>query len=102
MMPSGFKHGKFKFKIANVLEEKLKEKGYIAVGEVGILITKNPFRLSAADIIYTSKATCPEETSGMLEVAPGLVVEILSEDNSAKEINLDFLSNPLKSFTVKG
>jgi len=103
MTPSGFIHGKFEFRIANILEERLKGKGYIAVGEVGIVITKNPFRLRAADVVYISKATCPEEPSGMLEATPDLVVEILSEDNPAKEINdkvRDYLSIKIKDIVL--
>jgi Uma2 family endonuclease len=99
MTPSGFRHGKFEGVFYELLQKHFKDRGYVSVGEVGIVISKNPFRLRAADVVYISKATSPEEPSGMLEVAPDLVVEILSEDNSAKEINdkvRDYLSIKVK------
>ena len=56
---------------------------YVAVGEVGIVIRKKPFRLRAADVVYISKKTSPKKPVGMLEVPPDLVVEIISEDEMA-------------------
>ncbi len=99
MTPTQFYHGDFELSIGEFLKKNLKDKGYVAVGEIGIVITKKPFRLRAADVVYISKERSPEKPQGMLETAPDLVVEILSEDNSAKEINdkiRDYLSIKIK------
>ncbi len=97
--PTMFRHGKFEGIFYELLRKHLKDKGYIAVGEVGIVISRNPFRLRAADVVYISKETSPVEPVGMLETPPDLIIEILSEDNTAKEINdkvKDYLSIGVK------
>ena len=44
-----------------------KDKGYVAVGEVGIVINKQPLRIRAADVVYLSKEKCPDPPKGMLK-----------------------------------
>jgi Uma2 family endonuclease len=67
----------------------------IAVGEVGIVIKKSPFRLRAADVVYISKERAPQKPKGMLEIPPDLIIEIISESNTQWEITdkiKDYLS----------
>ena len=99
MTPAGFRHGKFECVLSEILRKHLGSKGYVAVGEVGIVITKKPFRLRAADVVYVSKETSHQEPVGMLEVPPDLVIEIISEDDTAMKINdkvRDYLSIGVK------
>lgn len=99
MTPTGFRHGKYEGLFFELLKKHLGKKGYIAVGEIGIVITKKPFRLRAADIVYISKNTIPEEPEGILEIAPDLIIEILSNDDAAWKINdkvKDYLSIGVK------
>ncbi|MEP9410450.1 MAG: Uma2 family endonuclease [Candidatus Brocadia sp.] len=99
VMPAGFRHGEFECMLSEVLRKHLGSKGYVAVGEVGIIITKKPFRLRAADVIYLSKETSPQKPVGMLETPPDLIIEIISEENTAREINdkvRDYLSIGVK------
>ncbi len=99
MTPSGFRHGKLEYVIAEILGKNLCSKGYVAVGEVGIVIKKNPFKLRAADVVYISKKTFIREPVGMLEVPPDLVVEIISEDEAA--VKIDEKVQDYMSFGVK-
>lgn len=95
MTPTKFYHGDLEGTLYEFIKRHLKDKGYVAVGEIGIVITKSPFRLRAADVVYISKEKSPEKPKGMLEIPPDLIIEILSEDNIAKEINdkvKDYLS----------
>ena len=95
MTPTGFEHGRFEFKIAAALENYLRDKGYVAVGEVGILISKIPLKLRAADVVYISKISSPEKPKGILEIAPDLIIEIISESNTLWELTdkvKDYLS----------
>jgi Uma2 family endonuclease len=95
MIPTGFEHGDFEGAFYELLKKHLKAKGHVAVGEVGIVINRTPFRLRAADAVYISKERSPERPKGMLEIPPDLIIEILSVDNTAKEINdkvKDYLS----------
>ncbi len=95
MTPTGFGHGYFESIIADLLRKHFGASGFVAVGEVGIVISKNPFRLRAADVVYISRTKYPERPIGMLELPPELIVEIVSDDNTAKHINdkvKDYLS----------
>lgn len=87
MTPTGFKHGKFEGVFSELLRKRLAKKGYVGVGEVGVVIKKKPFRLRAADVVYISKETSYEEPEGMLEIAPDLIIEILSKDDTVWEMN---------------
>ena len=95
MSPTGFIHGNIEGIFYKLLEKHLGKKGYAAVGEVGIVISKKPFRLRAADVVYISKDTSPQKPEGMLEIAPDLIIEILSPDDTVQKMNdkiTDYLS----------
>lgn len=95
MTPTGFEHGDFEASFVELLKRHLKGKGYVASGEVGILINKSPLRLRAADVVYISKEKTPEKPKGILEIPPDLIIEIISESNAAWEITekvKDYLS----------
>jgi Uma2 family endonuclease len=95
MTPTQFYHGEYELSIGGFLKKHLKNKGYVAVGEVGIVINRNPFRLRAADVVYISKEKSPERPKGMLEIPPDLIIEIISESNAQWEITnkvKDYLS----------
>jgi len=95
MTPTGFEHGSFEGKFYELLTRHLKDKGYVAVGEIGILINKTPLKIRAADVVYISKKRSPEMPKGILEIPPDLIIEIISETNTAWEITdkvKDYLS----------
>ena len=76
MAPAGFMYGDWEGEVYYRLKRLLEKKGWLAVGEVGIVISKEPLTLRAADIVFVSRERCPERPRGFLEVAPDLVVEI--------------------------
>jgi Uma2 family endonuclease len=86
MTPTGFEHGHLEMKLGELLRSALKDRGHVAVGEVGIVIGKTPFRLRAADVVYISREKSPKRPKGMLEIPPDLVIEIISESNTAWEM----------------
>ncbi len=99
MSPTGALHGGLEFEIASFLKESLKGKGHIMVGEVGIIISRKPLRVRAADVVYINKEALPKKPDGMLEVPPDLIVEIISKNNTTSEMNekvKDYLSIGVK------
>ncbi|MBP9889289.1 MAG: Uma2 family endonuclease [Leptospiraceae bacterium] len=95
MSPTGFLHGLIEGKLFDILEAHLSKKGYVATGEVGILISRTPLRVRGADIVYITKESYPKPPVGILEKPPELVVEILSPANTTQEMNAklkDYLS----------
>lgn len=86
--PTGFLHGKWEGEIYSKLKEVLNDKGFLAVGEVGILISKEPLRIRGADVVFVSKEKLDKEPEGILEIAPDLVIEIVSPANTMSEMEL--------------
>lgn len=86
MTPTSFEHGDMEIRLGEFLRRHVKDKGYVAVGEVGILISKKPLKIRGADIVYISKEKSPERPKGILEIPPDLIIEIISESNTAWEI----------------
>ena len=86
MAPTSFEHGDIEGKFYKLLTRHLESKGHIAVGEVGVLISKKPLKIRAADVVYISKEKSPESPRGILEIPPDLIIEIISETNTAWEI----------------
>ena len=60
--------------------------GWVLVGEVGIYTRRNPDRVRAADVAFISRQRLPRRPRrGYLEVAPELVIEIMSPTDSWEE-----------------
>ena len=85
LAPVGGEHGFLEAEVAFKIKE-LEKEGYVLVGEVGLVISKDPLTVRAADIVYISKKKLKSLPKGMLEVPPDLVVEIISPSNTFEEI----------------
>lgn len=86
MTPTSFEHGDIEGRLGEFLRRHIINKGYVAVGEVGVLISKKPLKIRAAEVVYISKGKSPERPKGILEIPPDLIIEIISESNTAWEI----------------
>ena len=90
MSPTGERHGFLASRLSSLLYQFSQETqaGWVMGGEVGIYIRREPDRIRAADIAFWSKRRRPDGPStGFSEVAPDLVVEILSPTDRWPEIN---------------
>ncbi len=90
MSPTGERHGFLASRLISFLYQfgRDTEAGWVMGGEVGIYIRRDPDRIRAADIAFWSKRRRPDGPStGFSEVAPNLVVEILSPTDRWPEIN---------------
>lgn len=90
MSPTALEHGRhegrfYKFLEAFVSQHRL---GAVAVGEVGVYVQRNPDTIRAADVIFISNARLAQRQSpgGFLDVAPELIVEIMSPDDRWSEV----------------
>ena len=86
MTPTGGMHSKLEYQISRLLGDHYGAEYHILVGEVGILIKKSPLRVRAADIACINKGKMEQVPLGILETAPALVVEIVSESNAHWEL----------------
>ncbi len=95
MTPTGFEHGDLEGRFYALLTRHFEGRGYVAVGEIGILINRSPLRIRAADVVYISKTKTSQKPKGILEIPPDLIIEIVSESNTQSEMTekvKDYLS----------
>lgn len=80
MVPTGFEHGLLETGLAAALRDFARQHnlGWVLTGEVGIYIRRNPDRIRGADIVLLSRERAATPPTGFLDIAPDLVVEILS------------------------
>ena len=85
MSPTNPHHGRIESNIAVALHgtARTQNLGLVMTGEVGVFTRWNPDRVRGADVIFISHAQFERRTKtrAFLDVAPELVVEILSPEN---------------------
>jgi len=85
MSPTGDQHGGVKVLIGSILLAFVQAQnlGKVRVGEVGIYVSRNPDTVRGADAIFIShERYAQKQSSNYLDVAPELVVEILSPNDA--------------------
>ena len=85
MPPTGFEHGVTESDIAFHLKSFVRTHniGKVMTGEVGIFIRRNPDSIRAADVLFISHERLLQvQSQSYLDVAPELVVEVLSPRDS--------------------
>jgi len=90
LMPTGLLHGIIEFAIAAILRNfvQLHQLGYVFGGETGIYIAREPDTVRGVDAAYISHERFAQiKSTSYLDVAPELVVEVMSPDDSWTEIN---------------
>ncbi len=92
MPPTNFDHGVYLATVGMELNlwNRTQKLGGVAGGEVGFYTRGNPYTVRAADLVYISHKRLKglPSTEGYLDVAPDLVVEIISPGNTAEEIEV--------------
>ena len=82
MTPTNPTHGRIEVNVAVALSRFVRTQnlGVVMAGEVGVFTTRNPDTVRAPDVLFLSQERDAGRTrrDGFLEVAPDLVVEILS------------------------
>jgi Uma2 family endonuclease len=89
MSPTGYKHGGIEVNIGAVLLAFVRshQVGRVFVGEVGLYTRRNPDTVRGADVIFISQERYAQVKSpGFLDVAPDLIVEVLSPNDSWIEV----------------
>jgi Uma2 family endonuclease len=89
MSPTGGEHGSLESDLGFVLGHFVQEHdlGWVMTGEVGIYTRRNPDRVRGADVVFLSKERWPDRPpKGFPEVAPDLVVEIMSPNDRWQDV----------------
>lgn len=89
-MPTGHPHGFYEVLLATVLWTfvKAQKLGRVLAGETGIYIRRQPDTIRAADVAFISHGRLAKASpQGYLDVAPELVVEVMSPGDSWSDVN---------------
>jgi Uma2 family endonuclease len=89
MSPTGGEHGSLEAILGGELTMFVRQRrlGWVMVGEVGIYTRRQPDRVRGADVAFVSRQRLPKRPGKkFLEVAPELVVEILSPDDRWQDV----------------
>jgi len=89
MSPTGYEHGEIENAIGTELRTFARSQhlGKVLVGEVGIYTRRDPDRVRGVDVLFISNERYAQKKSNSyLDVAPELVVEILSPNDSWGEV----------------
>jgi len=80
MSPTGGEHGNIEIILGFALKvfAQHRKLGWVMSGEVGIYTRRHPDRVRGADIVFVSRERLPKPPEGFLEIAPELIVEIIS------------------------
>jgi Uma2 family endonuclease len=84
MSPTGYLHGRIEGNLGAILRAFVSQHklGEVLVGEVGIYTARGPDTVRGADVAYISNERLARvQSSSYLDVAPELVVEVLSPDD---------------------
>ncbi len=88
MPPPGGIHGvcclKVGRRIGNFVEEH--DRGTVACNDTGFITGRQPDSVRGPDIAYWSRDRLVEVPVGYIEIAPDLLVEVLSPSNTSKQI----------------
>ncbi|MDX1522854.1 MAG: Uma2 family endonuclease [Anaerolineae bacterium] len=79
----GAEHGLVTSNLAAELRSFVRQHklGWVTGGEVGIYTRRNPDRVRGADIAFVANQTSTDRPKGFLEIAPDLIVEIMSPND---------------------
>lgn len=88
MSPTGAEHGTVEGNLAFLLKAFVQPRllGWVLTGEVGIYTRRGPDRVRAADVVFLSRERCAAVPAGFLEIAPELVVEVISPGDRWQEV----------------
>jgi Uma2 family endonuclease len=90
MSPTGHPHGYIEFNLGRILGNFVYERqlGRVLGGEVGIYTGRDPDTVRGADVAFISNERLTQvQSESYLDVAPELIVEVLSPDDSWSEVN---------------
>ncbi len=90
-MPAGQRHGKIVLRLGAALFNFVEPRalGTLVASDSGVWLERNPDTVREPDIAFTSVERLPlgQDVDGYAEVAPDLVVEVVSPSDSRREVH---------------
>ncbi len=90
MSPSGFSHGRVAANAQFALESHVRRGGHgrVLAAATGFKLARDPDILRAPDVAFIRTPRLPPEGEGYAELAPDLVVEVVSPGDTAHEMDV--------------
>lgn len=88
-MPTGHRHGDVEINLGSFLKSYVRERklGKVFGGETGVYTGRDPDTVRGVDLAYMSRARYAQvKSSSYLDVAPELIVEVLSPNDAWSEV----------------
>ena len=96
MSPAGHEHGRIAMRLGSLLEQHVRHGslGAVYAAETGFLIARNPDTVRAPDVAFVSQTRLDKagDVVGYLPLAPDLVAEVVSPDDSYSQVEEKSLS----------
>jgi Uma2 family endonuclease len=90
MSPAGPRHGRIAMRLGSLIEQYVRQHnlGVVYAAETGFKLRENPDTVRAADASFVAQNRIPStgEPEGYWAIAPDLVVEVVSPNDTALEI----------------
>ncbi len=90
MTPAGFRDGRIAVRVAARLDAHVEQRalGVVVAAETGFRIARSPDTVRAPDAAFVAEHRLPpvEEQHGFLDLAPDLVVEVVSPSDRAGDV----------------
>jgi Uma2 family endonuclease len=89
MAPAGFDHGRVALRIGARILDHVEQQllGEVLAAETGFVLARGPDTVRAPDVAFVAAERVPAETRGFAELAPDLVVEVVSPSDRASEVS---------------
>ncbi len=87
--PAGHRHGRIAANLGYLVQLHVgaNDLGVVYAAETGFVLARNPDTVRAPDVAFVCRSRLPEpEPTGYAELAPDLVVEVLSPDDRPGEV----------------
>lgn len=90
MAPTGFEHGDIMLGLGSELRRFVitHSLGRVSAGDPGFIIRRSPDTLLAPDVAFVRADRLPEDDRGFLDMAPDLVVEVVSPSDRFSDVNV--------------
>jgi len=90
MSPAGGDHGRVAMRIGSLLDQHVRRSGSgtVFAAETGFILSRDPDTVLAPDVAFVSSERLAglKDTSGYLELAPDLAVEVISPTDTFTEV----------------
>jgi Uma2 family endonuclease len=87
--PASFRHGRVCMRVGKRIDDFVEERrlGVVVVNDTGFILERDPDTVRGPDVAFVAAQRVPIDETGFAELAPDLVVEVVSPNDRASEVS---------------